>query len=1177
MYCEGEESTGPQEEGHTSSLHSAEDDDSGGPHSYPAYLPRFNLANRPKSRLGRRHVRMAPVKLEDEGEASDSVCSEQKSGSTPFPTRSSGMAWLRETPIKSIYPTTPGLSTRENMENAKSGYKSSFSFQRCDKTNTDVDPLSFHSALFSNTAEKSVHSIFNPTLGLKNIIFKNTPFKGSENNGNILNSINQQGKSDGQGQRDGTLRIKLFESTNDDKENISDNLKPMDRKLMEINSNTQGLFSDLKPLSFSSDILLSKGSAENEMEANTDTPLDLSSAHSHSGHSSILLEMNSVDGFNKIVRATDNNNDMLKTDNVKDKIISNLPSGVENKPCHSSHPAVLFRKPFDPVINKNYVLIPGSEKLTSHNQQDYDQKHLPTADTRGVTKEQHKSDNNRIVNFVTEMKTEQRNSEQFSSSDDSSNTSGPTAIKVSTANIPVVLAQGQSVDLPCWAPDSNQHLLSQQQNVLSQQNKVVPDQSHVFNQQNVSQNRASNQLPTVFSHNSITNQNITAPHLLLLSKNTGQEALVAQQTSNNNASSKLIPACSYKGPFVLNKSNQFKTHDSYANALKQVASKIVLPSQKQSKSVLIKGDSVLPRPIHEGKHWSEIDHPNIKEVQQLDSLKTLNENFLNKNFNPIQSVTHSQESHSSTASHEPLLKNEMPAATDTVNIKNQTNLDYQHPNYVLVGECKPQYLNKQEKVICHQSIHSQQLSPETPSLENEALTLPVCELVNSMKQIEFNSLQQCKQVSSPVAEQESVQEIEQGSSESPSQQPHTTESQMPSPEYYKSESSNMPQSCDNMVFAKPGMPPPQKLRNVLPTVKLRQPMPKAQIPNTTTNVQNNFKYVMPRNTQPQQNKILSVNGKAYTVLSILGRGGSSEVYQVLDTKTSKLMAVKCVDLSIVDPVIAEGYLNEIELLSKLQGCESVIRMFDHEYIKETMMVYVVMEKGDTDLSKLIRDISKTKKIPMSMVIHYWTEMLTAVKDIHDRGIIHSDLKPANFLLVSGRLKLIDFGIASSLQGDMTSVHKEMTTGTWNYMSPEAFHNSGGIGRGIKITYKSDVWSLGCILYNLIYGKTPFSHITRTWDKLQAIVDPSHKIDFSDVGVPVVLDRALKLCFHRDPKQRPSVAQLLDMPYHTNVDPEYLSKQLQSILPPEYWKAVAHLFSEQKTQQEEPSTEDKKSI
>lgn len=100
--------------------------------------------------------------------------------------------------------------------------------------------------------------------------------------------------------------------------------------------------------------------------------------------------------------------------------------------------------------------------------------------------------------------------------------------------------------------------------------------------------------------------------------------------------------------------------------------------------------------------------------------------------------------------------------------------------------------------------------------------------------------------------------------------------------------------------------------------------------------------------------------------------------------------------------------------------------------------------------------------------------------------------------------------------------------------------------------------MGCILYNLVYGKTPFSHITNTWGKLQAIADSNHRIDFPEVGAPMVLSQALRSCFHRDPKQRPTVAELLNLPYHATSDTGHIGRQLLGILPQEWWLKVAHV-------------------
>ncbi|KAI8594769.1 kinase-like domain-containing protein, partial [Dissophora ornata] len=124
-------------------------------------------------------------------------------------------------------------------------------------------------------------------------------------------------------------------------------------------------------------------------------------------------------------------------------------------------------------------------------------------------------------------------------------------------------------------------------------------------------------------------------------------------------------------------------------------------------------------------------------------------------------------------------------------------------------------------------------------------------------------------------------------------------------------------------------------------------------------------------------------------------------------------------------------------------------------------------------------------------------MLEAVQVIHNEKIVHTDLKPANFLLVEGSLKLIDFGIANAIANDTTNIHREGHQGTANYMAPEAIGTNPGASGSRKLGRASDVWSLGCILYQMVYGKTPFSDIINIFTKMSAITNPDHRIAFPE--------------------------------------------------------------------------------
>src|ERR1700756_965034 len=108
-----------------------------------------------------------------------------------------------------------------------------------------------------------------------------------------------------------------------------------------------------------------------------------------------------------------------------------------------------------------------------------------------------------------------------------------------------------------------------------------------------------------------------------------------------------------------------------------------------------------------------------------------------------------------------------------------------------------------------------------------------------------------------------------------------------------------------------------------------------------------------------------------------------------------------------------------------------------------------MQLGDIDLAKLLH---RRKEYPLNenFLRLYWQQMLEAVQATHQHRIVHADLKPANFLIVEGQLKLIDFGIATAIRADTTNIVRENQMGTVNYMAPEAFLDADDGSRGLKV-------------------------------------------------------------------------------------------------------------------------------
>ena len=303
---------------------------------------------------------------------------------------------------------------------------------------------------------------------------------------------------------------------------------------------------------------------------------------------------------------------------------------------------------------------------------------------------------------------------------------------------------------------------------------------------------------------------------------------------------------------------------------------------------------------------------------------------------------------------------------------------------------------------------------------------------------------------------------------------------------------------------------------------------------------------------------ITVNDTEYEKIELLGRGGSSKVYKVKKVGTNRIYALKQVLFDEFDQTTIDGFKGEIDLLQRLRAEKRVVHLFDHQM--DQGLLYLVMECGDFDLAQIL---NQRKNLPFDVefVRYYTRELLKCVKVVHDAGIVHSDLKPANFVVVRGILKIIDFGIADAVPDYTVNIYRNTQIGTPNYMAPEtlvslnyasenrygnkhnkysAERNGNGNGNGNsnhnhnhqtwKVGKPSDIWSCGCIIYQMIYGKPPYAGFSGQ-NRLFAIMNPEVKITYPEKAesgetVPRSSLDLIRSCLRRDPNRRVTIDEAL---------------------------------------------------
>ena len=262
----------------------------------------------------------------------------------------------------------------------------------------------------------------------------------------------------------------------------------------------------------------------------------------------------------------------------------------------------------------------------------------------------------------------------------------------------------------------------------------------------------------------------------------------------------------------------------------------------------------------------------------------------------------------------------------------------------------------------------------------------------------------------------------------------------------------------------------------------------------------------------------------YKVLQQLGEGSFGKAFLCKKESDGSLCVIKQVLIEGMDQKEKDDVLNESNILAKLDH-PNIIKFYDvFESKKPKHMINIVTEYADGgDLSEKIKERkNKNNNFTESEILDYFTQICLAIKHIHEKKIIHRDLKSGNiFLMKNGLVKLGDFGIAKGFQ---KTIDKAKTmVGTPYYLSPEILESK-------PYDSKSDIWALGVLLYEMMTFKMPFN--ANSFPMLSVKIMRGNYIPPPAIYTKDLRELVSK-CLTVDPKSRPTIQEILKMPIIQN--------------------------------------------